>query len=138
MIQKETKDRWINRLYYLAMVGLVAWYAYGKGWILTDFPSISPKQALVLLSEDDNVSLLDVRTISEYKSGHLKEATLIPLDKLEENLDKLPRDKKILVYCRSGNRSIRASRILKSHGFAPVNIQEGIIGLNKEHAEIVQ
>jgi rhodanese-related sulfurtransferase len=138
MAKTEKRNRWIDMLYYLAMAGLVAWYAYSKGWILADFPSVTPKQAITMLSNDDNVTLLDVRTIPEYKEGHLRDATLIPLDRLPENLNKLPKDKKILVYCRSGSRSISASRILKSHGYTPINIKEGIIGLSREHADIVK
>ena len=138
MATTEKRNRWIDLLYYIAMAGLLLWYAYSKGWILADFESVEPKQAITMLQNDDNVTLLDVRTIPEYKEGHLRDATLIPLDKLEENLAKLPKEKKILVYCRSGNRSIGASRILKRHGYTPVNIKGGIIGLAKVGAEIVK
>jgi len=138
MSTSEKRNRWIDLLYYIAMVGLALWYAYSKGWILADFESIEPKQAVTMLQNDDNVTLLDVRTIPEYKEGHLRDATLIPLDKLENNLNKLPKEKKILVYCRSGNRSIGASRILKRHGYTPVNIKGGIIGLSKTGVEIVK
>ena len=138
MATTEKENRWIDLLYYIAMAGLLLWYAYSKGWILADFEFVEPKQAITMLQNDDNVTLLDVRTIPEYNEGHLRDATLIPLDKLEENLAKLPKDKKILVYCRSGSRSIGASRILKRHGYTPVNIKEGIIGLSKTGVEIVK
>ncbi len=138
MATTEKRNRWIDLLYYIAMAGLLLWYAYSKGWILADFESVEPKQAITMLQNDDNVTLLDVRTIPEYKEGHLRDATLIPLDKLEENLAKIPKDKKILVYCRSGSRSIGASRILKRHGYTPVNIKGGIIGLSKTGVEIVK
>ena len=138
MATTEKRNRWIDLLYYIAMAGLLLWYAYSKGWILADFESVEPKQAITMLQNDDNVTLLDVRTIPEYKEGHLRDATLIPLDKLEENLAKLPKEKKILVYCRSGSRSIGASRILKRHGYTPVNIKGGIIGLSAARAEIVK
>ncbi len=138
MATTEKRNRWIDLLYYIAMAGLLLWYAYSKGWILADFESVEPKQAITMLQNDDNVTLLDVRTIPEYKEGHLRDATLIPLDKLEENLAKLPKEKKILVYCRSGNRSIGASRILKRYGYTPVNIKGGIIGLSKTGVEIVK
>ena len=138
MATTEKRNRWIDLLYYIAMAGLLLWYAYSKGWILADFESVEPKQAITMLQNDDNVTLLDVRTIPEYKEGHLRDATLIPLDKLEENLAKLPKEKKILVYCRSGSRSIGASRILKRNGYTPVNIKGGIIGLSKTGVEIVK
>jgi len=130
----------INILYWVAMAGLVFWYAYSKGWILTNFQSIDAKQALHLLDNDDNVSLLDVRTIAEYKEGHLRGATLIPVQTLSKNLGmlKTKKNKKILVYCRTGSRSIAASRILEEYGFTPVNIKGGIMQLLKAGATLVK
>jgi rhodanese-related sulfurtransferase len=122
------------------MAILLFWFAYSKGWILTNFESINAKQAITLLEEDNNVTLLDVRTIPEYKEGHLRGATLIPVQNLAQNLKMLNsvKDKKIIVYCRSGNRSISASRILEENGFTPLNVKGGIIQLSKENAEIIK
>jgi len=130
----------INILYWVAMAGLLFWFAYSKGWILTHFQSIDAKQALHLLENDDNVTLLDVRTIAEYKEGHLRDATLIPVQALSKNLGmlKTDKDKKILVYCRTGNRSVAASRILEEYGFTPVNIKGGIIQLIKAGVTLVK
>lgn len=121
------------------MAGLMVWFAYTKGWILANFESIDAKQALHYLENDNNVTLLDVRTVGEYKAGHLRDATLIPVDALAANLGMLKADKnkKILVYCRTGNRSIAASRILEKNGFTPLNVKGGIIQLMAAKAEIV-
>ena len=129
-----------NILYWIAMVGLVVWFAYTKGWILANFESIDAKTAITLLENDDNVSLLDVRTIAEYKEGHLRDATLIPVSALAKNLGMLKQDKnkKIIVYCRTGSRSVSASRILEEHGFTPLNVKGGIIQLMAEKVEIVK
>jgi len=129
-----------NILYWVAMVAIVFWFAYTKGWILANFESIDAKTAITLLENDDNVSLLDVRTIEEYKEGHLRDARLIPLQTLSSNLSMLKADKnkKILVYCSSGSRSVAASRILESHGFTPVNVKGGIIQLIGAKVEIVK
>ena len=129
-----------NILYWVAMVAIVFWFAYTKGWILANFESIDAKTAITLLENDDNVSLLDVRTIEEYKEGHLRDAKLIPLQTLSDNLTmlKADKDKKIIVYCRSGNRSVAASRILESHGFTPLNVKGGIIQLMGAKVEIVK
>lgn len=129
-----------NILYWIAMFALAFWFAYSKGWILADFESIDAKTALLLLDEDDNVSLLDVRTIEEYKTGHLRDATLIPVQALEDNLGMLKQDKnkKIIVYCRTGSRSVSASRILQSNGFTPLNVKGGLIQLMAQKAEIVK
>ena len=130
----------MNILYWAAMIVLAFYFAYTKGWILANFESITPKQAESLLMHDDNVTLLDVRSIPEYKSGHVRGAKLIPLGKLEANLDKLKADKhkKIIVYCRSGTRSVAASRILEKHGFVPLNVKQGMIGLRGTDLEIVK
>ena len=129
-----------NILYWIAMAGVLFYIVYTKGWILAPFESISPKQAALLIEKGDNVSLLDVRTIPEYKSGHIRGAQLIPLGQLESNLDKLKTDKnkKIIVYCRSGSRSVAASRILEKHGFVPLNVKQGMIGLRGTDLEIVK
>jgi rhodanese-related sulfurtransferase len=132
--------RYTNVLYWIAMAGLVFWFAYSKGWILANFQSIDAKQAIYLLENDDNVSLLDVRTIQEFKSGHLRGATLIPVQALDENLGMLEqdKDKKIIVYCRTGSRSVSASRILEKNGFTPLNVKGGIIQLIGAKAELVK
>ncbi len=129
-----------NILYWVAMAGLVFWFAYTKGWILANFESIDAKTAITLLDNDNNVSLLDVRTIAEYKDGHLRDATLIPVDALANNLGMLEKvkNKKIIVYCRSGSRSVVASRILEKNGFTPLNVKGGIIQLIGAKVEIVK
>lgn len=132
--------KYTNVLYWIAMAGLILWFAYSKGWILADFESIDAKHAIALLEKDQNVTLLDVRTVQEYKSGHLRNATLIPVQELSKNLEllKLDKHKKIIVYCRTGSRSVSASRILKENGFTPLNVKGGIIQLMGAKAELVQ
>ena len=131
---------YMNILYWIAMAGLIFWFAYSKGWIFANFESIDAKQAIHLLENDDNVTLLDVRTIQEYKSGHLRDATLIPVQALSKNLGMLKQDKnkKIIVYCRTGSRSVSASRILEENGFTPLNVKGGIIQLIGAKAELVR
>jgi len=134
------KKQFTNILYWIAMAGIAIYFSYTKGWILADFEFITPQQAQVLIEKDQNVTLLDVRTPEEFKTGHIRGATLIPLGRLEANLDKLKTDKhkKIIVYCKSGSRSVAASRILKAHGFTPLNVKTGMIGLLGTKLEIVK
>jgi len=129
-----------NVLYWMAMVVLVIWFAYSKGWILANFESIDAKQAYSLMENDDNITLLDVRTIEEFKSHHVRDAQLIPLGELEKNLNKLEADKnkKILVYCQTGRRSVSASRTLENNGFTPINIEGGIIAMKHVGFEMVK
>ncbi len=127
-------------LYYIAMVGLLVWFAYSKGWILADFKSITPEEAIARMHHESNLTLLDVRTPEEFRNGHLIHAINIPLDQLPDRLSQLApyKAKPMLVYCRSGNRSVSASRILKSHGFTPINVKNGIVGLAGAKAQLVR
>ncbi|PHS41093.1 MAG: sulfurtransferase [Sulfurovum sp.] len=135
-----TLKNYTNVLYWIAMAGVLFWFAYTKGWILANFESIDAKTAIHLLENDDNVTLLDVRTIEEYKEGHLRDAKLIPVHALAENLGMLKQDKhkKIIVYCQTGNRSVSASRILEANGFTPLNVKGGILSLQRDGVEVVK
>ena len=123
-----TKKQITNIFFYLAIALLAGYLAYVKGWIFSDFESISPKQAYELLQKDPSITLLDVRTPEEYAPEHIAGAILIPIQVLSENLSKLvnAKDKKIIVYCHSGARSVAASRILTQNGFTPLNVKGGI------------
>lgn len=123
-----TKKQITTLLYVLAIAGLALYLAYVKGFIFANFESVSPKYAYELLQNDPKVALLDVRTPQEFSEGHIAGATLIPVQELSQNLSKLERvkDKKIIVYCHSGTRSIPASRILVENGFVPLNMSGGI------------
>lgn len=129
-----TKKQITNILYYVAIAGVALYLAYIKGWILSDFESISPKQAYELLQKDPNVALLDVRTPEEYATEHITGATLIPVQVLNENLAMLSdvKAKKIIVYCHSGSRSVAASHILVDNGFTPLNVTGGISAWKSE------
>ena len=128
------KAKSINILYWIAMAGLLAWFAYTKGWILANYESITAGQASELLQKDDNVTLLDVRTPEEFQRGHIQGATLIPVQVLDEEVSKLQgeKNKRVIVYCQTGNRSVKASRILVDHGFTPLNLKGGFTAWQKK------
>jgi len=66
---------------------------------------------------DSGAIIVDVRTPKEYKSKHIKGAINLPIRELHNTYVRLPKGKEIIVYCRSGNRSATATKILKQHGF---------------------
>jgi rhodanese-related sulfurtransferase len=73
--------------------------------------------------------VLDVRTVQEYNTNHLHDATLIPVAELEGRLNELAlyNDTEIIVYCKSGSRSLQASNILVLNNFSNVfNMLGGI------------
>ena len=70
--------------------------------------------------QDDNSILLDVRTIEEYNDGHLEGSINIPYNEIEtriKEISSINKDTKIIVYCKSGNRSSKAFDILKKLGY---------------------
>lgn len=70
----------------------------------------------------EGARLLDVRTPGEFETAHLPGAINIPVQVLAERLGELePKDQPIVVYCRSGNRSGKAKRMLAEAGFASVH-----------------
>ncbi len=64
--------------------------------------------------------IVDVRTKGEFQSGHLRNSVNIPVDSLEQNINKLKKDKPVITCCASGARSASAMRTLKSNGFNQV------------------
>ncbi len=67
-----------------------------------------------------NAVLVDVRSKSEFASGHLFSALNIPLEQIEGHVGKLKTFPQVVVYCRSGNRSAHAKKILLDHGIKNV------------------
>ena len=69
--------------------------------------------------------VLDVRTQEEWDEFHIPNTTLIPLDQLPSRLGEVPRDQRIVVVCRSGNRSQQGRDILLNAGFKQVTSMSG-------------
>lgn len=91
--------------------------------------------------KDKNPLILDVRTVNEYRDGHLKDALLVPVKELASKIDKISshKNKPIAIYCRSGNRSTVASQILIKEGFKEIyNLRPGIKGWEKEKYPIIK
>ncbi len=68
---------------------------------------------------------LDVRTQEEWNQFHALNSTLIPLDQLPSRLNEIPKDKEIVVVCRTGNRSAQGRDILLNAGFTQVTSMQG-------------
>lgn len=80
---------------------------------------------------DKNIQFIDVRTVGEYSSGHIQGFVNIPLKQIREQADSLSKDKKVVVICQRGMRSIEACRKLKKLGFEGVtNVRGGMVSWN--------
>ncbi len=93
-------------------------------------PSVSVEEvARRIAAKDTSIVLLDVRTPAEHAAGALPGSVLIPVQELPERLSELKsfQGKQLIVYCRSGNRSARATALLREHGFNARNMSGGIL-----------
>ena len=96
-------------------------------------PTMTVHELKQLREAGDNHFLLDVREPHEQSISRIEGAVLIPLGELEQRTAEIPRDKRILVHCKSGGRSARAVSLLRDQGFENVwNISGGIIAWARE------
>ena len=84
---------------------------------------VSAADALAL--RDEGAFILDVRQPDEWATGHIPDATLIPLGDLPGRLAEVPRDRQVVVVCRSGNRSAQGRDILLGAGYPSVTSMAG-------------
>lgn len=92
-------------------------------------PNLSAAESVTLINRS-NALVLDVRDDAEFASGHIADATHIPLADLATRLGELKKyqNKAILVNCQTGMRTAKASDILRKAGFTQVHVLQG--GLN--------
>lgn len=92
-------------------------------------PSVTPTQATHLINREDAI-VLDVREPGEYSAGHVLGAKNLPLSRLDAPGADLPKRKErpVIVYCESGQRSAKAAAALRKHGFARVMNLAGGLG----------
>jgi hydroxyacylglutathione hydrolase len=113
----------------LARIGYDNVYGYLKGTIASWYQTIKPvvsldtmvAKDLHMVYGDPNWAVLDVRSKEEYSTGHIPGAINQYFGTLPMNLDKVPNDKKLAVYCNSGVRSSLACSILLRNGYTGVH-----------------
>ena len=87
-----------------------------------DYRQITMDEAVAMMESETGYIILDVRTVSEYESGHIPGAICIPNETIgTAEIPELPdKDQLILVYCRSGNRSKQDSTKLAALGYTNI------------------
>jgi phage shock protein E len=100
-----------------------------------DEPLSSERLAEIIASGDSNTYLVDVRTEGEYNAGAIPSAINIPFDQIAANLPTEDRSARIIVYCRSGNRSGIAADTLEVLGFTNI-LDFGGVGNWKGELEV--
>jgi rhodanese-related sulfurtransferase len=111
---------------FLAILGALAWN------LLSDSAgkfNIGPVEATLKINHEDAL-VLDTRSMKEYSDGHIINAENIPLNSLNNQLQKLEKYKQhpIIAVCRSGSRSAAACNTLRKAGFEQVyNLRGGML-----------
>lgn len=81
------------------------------------------------LQDHPEVFLFDVREEWEYENAHIPGILLIPMETVPERLDEIPKDKNVIITCRSGARSGNVAEFLRMQGYPKVhNMLGGILG----------
>lgn len=96
---------------------------------ISGYKNINYKQLIEMKKESSRTIILDVRSVQEYNEGHINGAILIPLFELDQKAEQILKNKKqtIIVYCKSGIRSIKAIEILIKKGYTNLyNLDGGI------------
>jgi len=115
----------------LAMVAVVAFIVYliasagGSNSSSGLANEVSTDEAYKMYQQSGTFTV-DVRTQEEWDEYHAPNTTLIPLDQLQNRLSEVPKDKEILVVCRSGNRSQQGRDILSSAGYNATSMAGGL------------
>lgn len=127
-------DRRFSLWFWLGLAGLVLvaglgaaffWYQSSASATTTE---ITTAAAYTRYQQGADL-FLDVRTPEEWAQFHLQNSLLIPLAELPNRLNELPRDRNIVIVCRTGNRSLQAQGILQQAGFAQaVSMMGGLTG----------
>jgi rhodanese-related sulfurtransferase len=74
---------------------------------------------------DASLLVLDVRSPEEYAAGHVPGAVNIPYDQVASRLAEVPKDKDVVLYCRSGRRSALAGEVLAGKGYTRLQLMQG-------------
>ena len=82
-----------------------------------------------VLANDSTVQVVDLRGVAEFNAGHIKDADNVFVGTLPNNLDKISKDKKVMIHCQGGDRASIAYSILAKNGFK--NIVNYSAGMNE-------
>jgi len=89
-------------------------------------PPVTPQQVHELqVKKDPSLLVIDVRSAEEYAAGHVPGAVNIPHDQVASRLAEIPKDKEVVLYCRSGRRSGLAAETLEANGYKNLQLLQG-------------
>jgi rhodanese-related sulfurtransferase len=89
-------------------------------------PMVTPQQVHELqVKKDPALFVLDVRSPEEFAAGHVPGAVNIPHDQVASRLAEIPKNKEVVLYCRSGRRSGLAAEALEANGYKDLRLMQG-------------
>ncbi len=115
----------VNRVWFIGIIIVASLLAA----CAPDIATVTPKQAAEMLSQQKAI-IVDVRENDEWQEQHITGAIHIPLDQVQARIAELAQYKNntVIMQCRSGKRSEKAAKILKTAGFSSVyNLKGGIL-----------
>ena len=117
-----------NTLLILLLLFLVALVILRRWMISRNLSHYSANEVAEKTKSTTLAILLDVRTVAEYSRDKIKGSINIPLHELRRRMFELEkyREREIIVYCASGNRSIPATQLLMKNGFKAANLRGGL------------
>ncbi|MEX1138261.1 MAG: rhodanese-like domain-containing protein [Bacteroidota bacterium] len=122
----------VSEIFLYLLIATVAFFGIRRVFWTLKIPQYNPATIAEKLSSKAALILLDVRTNSERRNGTIRDSIHIPLHELGRRMNELEkmRDKEIVVYCQSGNRSLSAAAKLMKNGFSAANLKGGIAEWN--------
>jgi len=133
----------------LFLVTLIIWVMPISGCVGQETPAqiiedITPQEAFALIQDNQNnpdFVIIDVRTPEEFAEGHIENAVNLDYysETFRDEVNKLDKNKRYLIYCRSGRRSSNALSVMEELGFREAyNVLGGIIEWKAEGLPIVE
>jgi len=108
---------------------------YSCSTATTAIKSISAMELKQKMRQDHSILIIDVRTAGEFNGplGHIPSSQLKPLSEIHNIIEELKsiNDKPVYIVCRSGNRSGKATQILRENRINAFNVEGGMIAWNK-------
>jgi rhodanese-related sulfurtransferase len=111
----------------ISFILLILFFKIRKYYNTRSINNYSAAEVKKKLKENENIILLDVRTLKEHNSGSIKPSIHIPLHEIDFKTDQLKKyqSREIICYCQSGMRSVSAAIKLKKLGFNSSNMKGG-------------
>lgn len=112
---------------YTIVIIAVIWFIYNRFGSAKNIKTLRDEDFRHEMNHNPAPILIDVREPHEFKGGYIPNAKNIPLSQLNQRLSEVPKDRNLLLYCRSGMRSGKAAGILMKNGYTQLaHLQGGI------------